>query len=557
MNAFRARPRQRLTAAAVALALLLGSAGCASPYHFSQRLDTRLPQTGPDVPGDKLAGDLHLSLAALMDQRRLLWQAAGEAEHMKNATALGLIGLSAAAIYRGARYTDNKGWMQRAGLAGATVWAGATWLEPSARQSIYLQGAVSLTCLALATAPYEMTTKEYETIKDHIAGARMGLEQLATALRLAGRYEKYSETYWLVYGGWNKLRWANRVLDSADVAMGNLEQAGPRLRDMTALLTSDVATQVKNVSKDLSELPAAITSLKPSVAKLLGADVFAPPPKGDDDKPPPEPPRAPPDPGTNAPKPASAPQDPQCGAGTPAPVNPALAKLGKQVEIAAAAASGAAQAATAAASAASAAANDPAKKARNTPKSTPAEVAQARVAAQAAVAASAAEARKKEVEAERQRFAKENAEKMDIAHAKELRESLGKATNKLDEHLGAVASFVKRIAAARNGLELPKGCGAATPVRLVPDKRELLLQAGESFQFVLEGDSGKAAASYLGPSLPPEVLDITMPLVQATTAVRLSAGTAATRVVSTVVRVSDSKREQNFDITVKVCPAHE
>ena len=188
-----------------------------------------------------------------------------------------------------------------------------------------------------------------------------------------------------------------------------------------------------------------------------------------------------------------------------------------------------------------------------------AAAASAAAAAQATrpVQASAAEARKKEVVAERHRFAKENADRKDIVHAKELRESLGKATATLDKHLGAVASFVKRIASARNGLELPKGCGAATPVRLVPDKRELLLQAGESFQFVLEGDSGKAAASYLGLSLPPDVLDITMPLFQATTAVRLSAGTAATRAVSTVVRISDSKREQNFDITVKVCPAQE
>jgi len=554
MSAVHARPVQRLTATAVALALLLGSAGCASPYHFSPRLDTRLPQAGAEPSGEPLAGDLHLSLAALMDQRRLLWQAAGEAEQMKTATALGLIGLGAAAIYRGARYTDNKGWMQRAGLAGATVWAGATWLEPSARQSIYLQGAVSLTCLALATAPYEVSVEEYKKIKAEIRMARNGLEELATALRLAGRYKKHSETWWLVRGGWNKLRWANRVLDGADVALGNIEQAGPRLRDMTALLTSDVATQVHRVTKDLSELPAAISSLKPNVAKLVGADVFLLPQKETANEDPPAASSERDSPET-ADKPAKAPKDPQCGAGTPAPVSPVLAILGKQVETAAAAASSAAKSATAAASAASAVTNSNAQKRKDAPKINKAELAERKLAVATALAASAAEAREKEEKRELERRAKEQAARMDAINAMSLRDRLTTATTNLDKHLGAVASFVQRVAAARDGLGLPKGCGAATSVRLVPDKRELVLQAGESFQFVLEGDSGKAAAAFLGLSLMPDVLDITMPLIQATTAVRLSAGTAATRAVSTVVRISDSRREQSFDITVKVCPA--
>lgn len=558
MRAGGARPLQRLTATAVALALLMGSVGCASPYHFSPLLHTRQPQPGAQPPSPPLAGDLHLSLEALMDQRRLLWQAAGEAEQMKTATALGLIGLGAAALYRGARYTDNTGWMQRAGLVGATAWAGATWLEPSARQSIYLQGAVSLTCLALATAPYEMTVDEYNAIRDDIRKARNGLEQLATALRLAGRYEKHSETWWLVRGGWNKLRWANRVLDSADVAMGNIEQAGPRLRDMAALLTSDVATHVNRVTKDLNELPSALASLKLNAAKLVGADVFAPPKKEGFNEDPPGTSTEREKNETNG-KLAPEPSDPLCGVGTPAPVSPALAQLGQQVESAAAAATRAAQSASAAASAASAAVQGIAPKGPPATKPTKAQVAEQQRAVAAALADSAAEASVKEQKQALEKMTKERAQRAkdmaDHAAASGLRERLKEATDLLDSHLGAVASFVQRVASARDGLELPKGCGTATPVRLVPDKRDLVLQAGESFQFVLEGDSGKAAASFLGLSLLPDVLDITMPLVQATTAVRLSAGTAATRAVSTVVRISDSKREQSFDITVKVCPA--
>lgn len=561
MNTRLKRPLQRMTATATALALLLGTAGCASPYHFSSRLDTRLPADGGEAApaNTPLAGDLHLSLAALMGQRRQLWQAAGETELMKNATAFGLIALGAAAFYRGTRYTDNKGWMQRAGLIGAATYAGATWLEPSARQSIYLQGAMSLTCLALATAPYEMTTKDYEHLRAEIIDARKALESLASELRLVGRYRKKSETWWVVRGGWNKLRWANRVLDSADVALGNIEQAGPRLRDMTALMASEVATQVNRVSKDLSELPGAIATLKPNVAKLVGADVFAPPKKEDVDQNPPATDDDDDDDDETTKQQAgnkatngvnSPPKDPQCGSGASAPATPAATAATKEVRAAVAAASLAASAAQAAASAASAAVAQTQKKAPTEKK--PKEV---KAATAAASAASAAEAAKKEAEAQRRRIAADLARKYDLSRANELRKQLTKITGELDKHLGPVASFVQRVASARDGLDLPKGCGPATVVKLVPDKRELVLQPGETFQFLLEGDSGKAAASYLGLSLAPDVLDIAMPLVQSNSSVRLTAGTAAPRAVSTTVRISDSRRELNFDITVKVCPA--
>ena len=543
---------RRWTAATTALALLLGSTGCASPFHFSSRLDTRLsgePGLAPAAT-EPLAGDLHLSLAAMMGQRRELWQAAGETEKMKNATALGLIGLSAAALYRGVRYTDNKGWLQRAGLLGAATYAGATWLEPSARQTIYLQGAMSLTCLALATAPYEMTKTEYASTKEHIAQARHGLEMLASELRLVGRYTKKSETWWVVRGGWNKLRWASRVLDSADVAMGNIEQAGPNLRDMTALLASEVATQVNRVSKNLSELQDAIAMLKPNVAKLVGADVLTPLKKDALDQDPPSGSTAPgidPNADSGAEKAAgesaATPKDPQCSesaapapAATQQPAKPDSSADPKDNT-----------------SAESAAVKHVVQKVMIALGVK--QVKESKPAAPAAPAIGAAEAAKKELEAKRRRDATDRANQEDVERANELRRRLMTAAKLIDAHLGPVASFVQRVASARNGLELPRVCGAAVAVKLVPDRRELVLQSGESFQFVLEGDSGKAAASYTGLSLSTDILDISMPLVQATSAVRFTAGSAAKKSVTTTIRISDSRREQNFDITVKVCPS--
>ncbi len=528
-------PWRRLTAAATAAALLLGSAGCASPYHFSSRLDTKLP--GGDeasTAGSKLAGDLHLSLAALMDQRRQLWQAAGELEQMKTATALGLIGLVSAGMYRGLRGDESKGWLQRAGLLASATYAGANWLEPSARQRIYLGGAMSLTCLALATAPYEMSKAEFDKVKDAVAASRVGLERLASTLRLVGRYPYKSDTWWLVRGGWNKLRWANRVLDSADVAMGNIERAGPQLLQMTATLAGEVGIQVNRVSKDLSELTSALALLKPNANLLMGSEIFPPPKKDDVDADPPDgaTDKDPSEDKAGAKTASAAKKDVQCGATTtettdtpktpvapattPAAAPPADASAKAAAESAAKAVSAAASAAVSAAAAASSAAS--------------ADAVARKLAEQA------------------------RARGHDANQAKRVETALKEAAKALDAHLGTVASFVQRVSAARKAIELPAACGSGV-VTLVPAKRELVLQAGETFQFILQGDNGKASADFLGAALTRDELDLSMPMTQASTAVRLTAGGKLSKPVNTVVRITDSKGQESFNISVKVCPA--
>lgn len=532
---------KRISVCAVALALLLSSTGCATPYVFSNRLDTRLQPASSPVEAERkgaLAGDLHLSLEALMDQRRLFWLEAGQIEQMKNATALGLIGLGAAGLYRGLQGDSSSGWLKRAGLLSAATYAGASWFEPSERQKIYLQGALSLTCLSLATAPYEMSKDDYIKLKEDIADSRAGVEALASAVRMVGAYSPYSDTWWLVRGGWNKLRWASKVLDSADVAMGNLEKAGPRLRDMSAMTASEVATQVNRISKDLSQVTDAIAKLKPNANLLIGSVVFPPEPKDQADEDAPVAGGA----GPNSEKEAgkeSASKDAQCSASAPVPtptpestpapaLAPELAKAVKQATAAAAAASAAAGLAKRDASRSAGSANKAA------------EAAKLAVAA-ATSAASAAEAMAKlKTDEERTRDA--------------LIARLRAASDKIDKSLGSVISFVQRVAQAQRADALPAACGSAA-VTLVPAKDSIVLQPGERFQFLLQGDSGRASAEILGMGLPGDLLDLSMPLSQSSSIVRITASQQAPKtVVNTVVRISDSKGQQNFDIAVKLCP---
>ena len=542
-----ARP-QRLTA--IVMAAAMDPAGCASPFRFSPRVDTQLPlpDGGPAPAKDQiLAGNLHLALAALQDQRRMLWAAADETETMKNATALGLIGLGTAGVYRGLRGTESKGWLERAGLLASATFIGAEWLQPRARQTIYLAGASSLTCLALSTAPYEMPIKEYNDIRTNTATARSALEALATALRLVGRYSYKSDTYYLVRGGWNKLRWASRVLENADNALGNIEAVGPRLRDLTAETASEVAKQIDGVSRDLSRLTAALAQLKPNANALMGSEVF-PPPKKDVDVPAPGAP--PPPKSADDSEPEKSPEpDASCKAAAPTPsADPAVTELVKQATASAQAASAAANAAQGAASAAIAAVN------KTTQSAAAQKLAAAQLTANAASAASAAaaESATRAAKKAREQALEDQRHKAEAEALPALKERLFAATKALDAALGPVTSFVQRVGSARSDLKLPAACGAGT-VTLLPAKRDIQLQPGESFQFLLAGDTGKASAQFIELAPGADVLDLSMPLTSTATAVRLTAGRRVLNAVNTVVRITDSKSQQSFDVMVKVC----
>jgi hypothetical protein len=291
----------RPVAMATTCALL---AGCAplglNPYSFSERLDpygaTAREKAGTDkdqLPhkGEPLVGDLHLAMDGLMQQRRDLWSAAGNTEVMKNLTALGLIGVTASALYKGFDSEVNKTWLRKAGLGGAAVYGGSLWLRPTQRQQIYLEGAKTLTCLALSSSPYEMTQTHFNA---EVKSLREGRKHLETAFtRLAGLQFRAGSAIESERKALRaKAAFAARVFRSAERALGQIESAGPRLRDLTAQTASVTAEQVSLVSQDLETLPAALASLKGYANLLSGQELFELPttePQEGDGKPPDEP----------------------------------------------------------------------------------------------------------------------------------------------------------------------------------------------------------------------------------------------------------------------------
>jgi hypothetical protein len=545
-------------ATAVALAAAVAASGCATSFPYSPRLDPQaLPAGSPGAAKRELAGDLHLALGALQDQRRLLLAEAGVMGNLNNAAGLGLLAIGSAAVYRGVRQQDSAGWLQRAGLLTALGFGIHDWYKPVGRQQLYAGGAMALTCLALATTPYEMEVKDYNDTRENVAKARAALESLASELRLAGKFAYHSETWWLVRGGWNKLRWASEALRNADATLGQIESTGPRLLNMVSQFSQKSDGEAAKLGGDVSKLAAAIAALKPNVDLLLGVEA----------------PKLPEPEETNADPPAGGSDKKEAvkgSAGDNTDVTPTTteaedsadaacpaAKVAKSPAAAASAASAeqktlaAAATALSAAAAASSAAGDVRKVLLT---------AQGQAAVKAAATASA---RVAEIEAETRRLrqvadaARRVTERAaDEAQAKDVRERLTTALRALDSSLGPVVSFVNRVASARRVVSLPSGCGEQSEaVTLSPARRSIVLQPGESFQFVLSGDSGKAIAQFLAFAPPANELDLSMPLTQAMPAVRLRAGLSVAETLNTTVRITDSRGRQSFDVAVKVCPS--
>lgn len=472
------------TLSVVGLITSLALSGCATKnFVISPKLHQRSAEAAAE-PKD-LAGDLDHALDALYDQRRLFWEAAEEIEAGKSITALGLMGLAGAGIYRGAQGTANAGWMQRAGLAGSLTWAGATWFEPNARQKIFLAGADSLTCLASISVAYEMPTKQHGPLLKNIEAARGHVEALYSQRRLL-QANGLPASHPALKAIDQKTKYAQRVLNEADKAMGNLDSVGTRLRGLTALTSAKVAREINEVSQDLEKLPAAIASLKPQANLLMGAKVF-------DVSQPPDPDSPAPD----APGGKSDAKSDSSDCPTPAPAT------------------------TSTSNADAAGGNDKGKgKTTSHPGTSPA----ARQATPAPMASL----------------------KQDQLTA------LSETMRHLDEQLGPVVSFVQRIAQATRLNKLPAAC-VQDSIELVPDKRSLVLSAAQSFQFLLEGDPGRAQVQIIGESLEPGTLDISSPLDKGQNLIRVALKSAPTETVQTTLRITDSKGQVHFDVALKLC----
>jgi hypothetical protein len=499
-------------------AMALATSGCAlNPFVFSERLDTFTPRgtdgtllraPRPAHRGEPLVGDLDLALVALMDQRRLLWAAAGDTETMKNATALGLIALGAVAAYKGLESELNRRWLARAGLSGAAVYGGAQWLEPSKRQQVYLEGAKSLTCLALATAPYEMKAKDFDDARSETRKAHAALERLFSTLRIVGDFRGNDHERFIVRGAWKKARFADAVLRQAEAALGNLEAMGPRLRDLTAQLAGTTADKAAAVSRDLSDLKSALAALKVDANLVIGAQLFEVPKRTDE-------------PGVPAPAGAPAVNEgddqpeacptrsapPPAGSASGAAASPPAAKTG------------AAAAAPKAPGAGSAVPPAAASRPPLTPPQQPLAP--------------------DEVEWKRARLAE--------IHA---------ALNELNAPLGAVLSLLRRLEAARLESNLPPGCEQTSAFRVLPSERVMRLMPGERAEFAVSGSPAAPVARLLG-TVPAagelEVVTLDGRGSPAERLVRLSAAPTVARELNTVLVVSDSARQREVSIKVRVC----
>lgn len=501
----------RLTASTLAVSTMLSACTLGlNPYIFNKELNTYKPRPSKTETG--LAGGLDQALLALTAQRADLWDAAGSTEVMKNWTALGLLGLGAAGIYKGIHSSVSDNTLAKVGLAGAAIYGGASWLEPSKRQRIYLAGAMSLTCLALSTAAYEMSQTDFDNYVIAVQAARGDLESIFSILRTIGPTgERNSGESKIVSAAWKRAVFADRALSAAEETLGNIEKVGPRLRDLTALTASEVSKLVDSVGHDLSEVKAAIAQLKPDTNALMGTEIFALPKPED----------------READAPADSPSAEAKDAGAAVACDPAPAKEAAKSE---------------ATKDATKKGTDAGVEAGNKAKKDKANTLDKLIAAAASAAASAAVSA-----AASSPLPTPPRRDFDVRL-----EALRVAMVALDKNLGPAISMTRRVKAARERQALPESCGER-PSELVPNERSIAMRPGSSYQWLLPAETGKPSVQYMTEVLSSDVLDISLPLIATGAAVRLKAGNTIGKDMTTIIRIGGSTTKAYYDIAVKMC----
>lgn len=465
------------------------------------------------------AGNLDDALALLFEQRSMFWEQANASETMINSTALGLTALGAVGIYKSTLGTDASArWLKKAALTAAGVYGGAVWLEPTARQKIFLAGATSLSCLALTAGPYEMSRKDFDRHVLDLATAREALEKVFNALKNVGRFDRGSSEAWRFFAMQGKARFADRVLRQTEQVLGEVEAVGPRLRDQTALMVSEVAIQLREVSNDLSKLPSALALLKPNANALIGSAVFdLPTPKA----------------------PTPDPREEEQSASDEEP-----AEVECKPEAASPETNASARKST----------NGTGESNEDDSESVAREAAEAAKKSAASAAKSAAASAKSAKKADEARIAAERAAAAASSPtpAPHPLDAAQKAADELAAPLGKALSLLNRLKTARTNQQLPEACGS-DGVQLVPDRRSIALRAGESFQFMLSGEVARPSVQVLTQALDPQRLDISMPAQSGDAVIRLQAGIKQEGDAHTTVRISDSKRQRHFDVSVRLC----
>jgi hypothetical protein len=205
--------RKTLFRKCVLLIVTLALSACSSfdPYQRSKLLDVpvevlaKKAATEKDASGvltnggyEPLAGNLHGAVAAIKDQRYEWYESLTTQAKVRAATQLGIIGVSAVAIYNGFRTgasnDDGKKGLVLAGALGGAAYAAGDFYVNTAQEDAYIEGIRGLTCSLLAIEPLRLTVVEFDRMDEQRKTLTRAINAMDQELLNAQATLRYAET---------------------------------------------------------------------------------------------------------------------------------------------------------------------------------------------------------------------------------------------------------------------------------------------------------------------------------------------------------------------------
>jgi len=251
----------------VAAGLVLAITGCSStnPYQRSDRVDRPISQLGREevknAHAERLAGNLHGALGVLKDQRREWYESLSTQSRVRAVTQLGLLGVTAAALYSGLKSgvtsDHDKRRLALAGAVGFAAYSGSTWFVNPAQEQAYVEGIRELTCAMMNIEPLRMSAVQFSQMRqerEELAKAINRLDKSLLEAEATERFPRDSKLAWaqVRVDAKSALGRARKTLASSGQLADQLNNSGVILMREGDLVFARVAARINAASKPIT-----------------------------------------------------------------------------------------------------------------------------------------------------------------------------------------------------------------------------------------------------------------------------------------------------------------
>jgi hypothetical protein len=263
---------------ALAAFLLLCSCSLTNPYVRSDLLKcdgVTTPDGNCNLSSSDYAGGAAAAIKAANDQRNLYISEMGNQYSFNAAMGLGVIGLSADAIYKGITSKTslpNKS-LAAVGTGAAGLYGLDSWLHSKATESAYIIGFQGITCTLLRTRAILLPTDRFAAFETDLASLQEKIAEVDQTLsKLQVEWDFGEEIGKTLEKGekqnlerelsniYKTLATARKLLLTARAFEGEINSSGQTIRNQVDLIVASVSSQLAQSEPNVSALKGLIGS---------------------------------------------------------------------------------------------------------------------------------------------------------------------------------------------------------------------------------------------------------------------------------------------------------